>query len=334
MKLKSKISVIVVCYNQEDTLARTLDSILAQKGCSPYEILVSDDCSKDGTAAVARRYAERYPEIVKVHVNAVNKGVQANYFDAMRRAEGDYIADCAGDDFWCDSEKLAKEERILDSRADVSIVHTGFDYCHTDGHRERFVGESDVRERATDSLAALEENLCGSDTPFMHLCTALYRKAPILADLNRYPELFLNPEYKCEDLQVMTAACAAGNVVYLPESTLCYGIGHSSISSTETFLKTFDFYFATTRLRLELLRVYKIRQEKARSAIRQYSDFLMAQAFHGGSRKRMDALADWMKSNNQLQSAKFRIFHAIGKTALRKPVSRILLSCRKHSSKR
>jgi glycosyltransferase involved in cell wall biosynthesis len=331
MKLKRKISVIVVCYNQEETLARTLDSILEQKGCSPYEILVSDDCSLDGTAAVAYGYAERYPEIVKVHVNPVNRGVQANYFDAMRRAEGEYIADCAGDDFWCDPEKLAKEERILDSRQDVSIVHTGFDYFHTDGSRERFVGESDVRETATDSVAALEENLCGSDTPFMHLCTALYRKAPILADLERYPELFLNPEYKCEDLQVMSSACAAGNVVYLPESTLCYGVGHSSISSTETFLKTFDFYFATTRLRLELLRVYRVRAEKSASAIRQYSDFLMAQAFHGGSPERMDALSEWMKRENQKCSAKFRLFYAIGKTALRKPVSHLLLSRRRHS---
>ena len=41
------ISVIVVTYCQEDTLGRTLDSILAQELDCPYEILVSDDCSSD-----------------------------------------------------------------------------------------------------------------------------------------------------------------------------------------------------------------------------------------------------------------------------------------------
>ncbi len=46
------ISVIVVTYNQEHTIARTLDSILAQRTAAAYEIVIGDDCSTDGTEAV------------------------------------------------------------------------------------------------------------------------------------------------------------------------------------------------------------------------------------------------------------------------------------------
>ena len=55
------ISVIVVTYNQEHTIARTLDSILAQRTAAAYEIVIGDDCSTAVTAAVCRRYPARFP---------------------------------------------------------------------------------------------------------------------------------------------------------------------------------------------------------------------------------------------------------------------------------
>lgn len=328
MKEKIGISVIVVTYNQEDTLGRTLDSILAQEDCGPYEILVSDDCSADGTAEVARGYAARYPDIVKVHVNERNVGVQRNYFDCMRRAEGEYIADCAGDDFWCDPRKLARQRAILDGRPEVSMVHTGFHYAHADGRREEFRPLTDVRVSCGKSHDALREILCGKDTPFLHLCSALYRKAPVLEALDLHPDLFLDPAYKCEDLQVMAAVAAAGDVVYLPEPMLCYSVGHSSISSTESYAKTFDFYFATTQLRLKLLKLYDFPASDVAYAMRHYTDFLMAQAFHAGSRTRLKELYRWMRKEHIALSTKAGIFYIAGCSVLNRPLSRMLLARR------
>lgn len=328
MKDKIGISVIVVTYNQEATLGRTLESILAQQDCGPYEILVSDDCSSDGTAEVAREYAARYPDIVKVHVNERNVGVQRNYFDCMRRAEGEYIADCAGDDFWCDTHKLERQRAILDSRPEVSMVHTGFFYAHSDGRREEFLPLTDVRLTCEKSRDALREILCGKDTPFLHLCSALYRKAPILEALDRHPDLFLDPAYKCEDLQVMAVAAAAGDVAYLKEPMLCYSVGHCSISSTESYAKSFDFYFATTQLRLKLLRLYKFPASDVAYAMRHYTDYLMAQAFHAGSKERLKKLAGWMKREGVTLSPKARIFYMAGLSPLARPLSRMLLARR------
>ncbi len=53
---KPKVSVIVLTYNQEKLIGRTLDSILAQKCDFPFEIIVGEDCSTDGTLAVCRDY--------------------------------------------------------------------------------------------------------------------------------------------------------------------------------------------------------------------------------------------------------------------------------------
>ena len=56
--MENKISVVVCTYNQEDTIARTLDSILMQQCHLPYEIIIGEDCSTDNTLSICQQYAE------------------------------------------------------------------------------------------------------------------------------------------------------------------------------------------------------------------------------------------------------------------------------------
>ena len=92
MEDNSLVSVIVLAYNQQDSIARTLDSILMQKCRLPIEIVVGDDASTDGTRAVCEDYARRYPDIVRLMPAAPNKGMVDNYFDCMLACRGKYIA--------------------------------------------------------------------------------------------------------------------------------------------------------------------------------------------------------------------------------------------------
>jgi len=71
---KQAISVIVPAYNCEETLASTLDSLLAQTH-SAWEAIVVDDGSSDGTAEIAESYCRR-DERVRLHRQA-NRGVGA-----------------------------------------------------------------------------------------------------------------------------------------------------------------------------------------------------------------------------------------------------------------
>ncbi|MBR6272115.1 MAG: glycosyltransferase, partial [Bacteroidales bacterium] len=56
------LSVCVRTYNQERFIAQALDGILMQKTSFPFEIIVSDDGSKDKTQEVLRDYHQRYPD--------------------------------------------------------------------------------------------------------------------------------------------------------------------------------------------------------------------------------------------------------------------------------
>ena len=67
-----KVSIIIPVYNAEKVLSRCLDSVLAQT-FTDFEVLVMDDGSKDGTAALCDTYAAKDARIRVVHKE--NSGV-------------------------------------------------------------------------------------------------------------------------------------------------------------------------------------------------------------------------------------------------------------------
>ena len=50
--MEEMISVVVVTYNQAETIGRTLDSVLMQQCHVPFEIVIGEDCSTDDTRAI------------------------------------------------------------------------------------------------------------------------------------------------------------------------------------------------------------------------------------------------------------------------------------------
>ena len=92
-----KISVLVVTYNQEKEIARTIESLLLQRDYI-YEVCVSDDCSKDKTWDVLQEYSERYPGFLKLNRNNPNLGIFENIEKSWEMPTGDLVYQMAGDD--------------------------------------------------------------------------------------------------------------------------------------------------------------------------------------------------------------------------------------------
>lgn len=92
-----KISVLIICYKQEELIKRAINSLLAQKDYI-YEICVSDDCSPDGTWEVLQGYAKEYPGLFKLHQNNPNVGIFENIEYTWTMPTGDIIYRLAGDD--------------------------------------------------------------------------------------------------------------------------------------------------------------------------------------------------------------------------------------------
>lgn len=92
-----KISVLVICYNQENVISRAIDSLLAQKDYI-YEICVSDDCSKDRTWEILQEYSRQYPGLFVLNRNEPNVGIFENIEKTWTMPTGDLVYRLAGDD--------------------------------------------------------------------------------------------------------------------------------------------------------------------------------------------------------------------------------------------
>lgn len=228
--MEEMISVVVCTYNQQDTIARTLDSVLAQRCHVPVEIIIGEDHSTDGTLAVCRQYENRHPDIIRLLANPRNKGLQDNYFDCLLAARGRYIADVAGDDFWTDPLKLEKQVTLMQQHPEVNMVLTRWNSYDeltgtaTPGPPPPFgTGIVDGRE-------ALVPIVTQTDMSVFHLCTSLYRTDVFRKAYEADPALFRNPDFGMEDTQVAVAMALGGSIAYLPDVTLNYSTGHPSAS--------------------------------------------------------------------------------------------------------
>lgn len=79
------VSVLIACYNEEDNIVQTIESILAQNYKGELEIIVSDDGSKDKSAKKTKTTG------VKVLENKVNRGKSAVLNDALKEAKHNII---------------------------------------------------------------------------------------------------------------------------------------------------------------------------------------------------------------------------------------------------
>lgn len=112
------VSVCCITYNHEHYLAQAIESVLAQQTNFAVEMVIGEDCSPDGTRALAQQYAQRYPGRVRVIMPAYNLGIMPNLMATLDACQGEFIAFLEGDDYWTDPTKLQRQ--VDDLRANPS----------------------------------------------------------------------------------------------------------------------------------------------------------------------------------------------------------------------
>jgi glycosyltransferase EpsE len=119
-KQMSTISVIMAVYNCKDTLPEAIESILSQT-YTDWELIICDDASTDGTYEIAKSYAKKYPDKIKLIRNEVNSKLAYSLNRCLEIATGKYIARMDGDDISM-PERLQEQIEFLETHPDISVV--------------------------------------------------------------------------------------------------------------------------------------------------------------------------------------------------------------------
>ncbi len=118
-----KVSVSIVTYQQHDTVRQAVESALMQETSFPYEIVVGDDASSDGTRVELEALRQRHPDRVRLVLaerNHADFGL-TNLRSTLDAAHGEYVAFLDGDDYWTAADKLQRQADLLDASPDCTI---------------------------------------------------------------------------------------------------------------------------------------------------------------------------------------------------------------------
>jgi glycosyltransferase involved in cell wall biosynthesis len=150
---RSLVSVVMPAYNAAATLARSIESVLAQTRAE-LELIVVDDCSTDATPALIADYA-RADARVRSHRQAANAGVAAARNSGIELARGSHVAFLDSDDWWHPrklelqitqmqragaSISYCSYRRVAESGEELSVIHPPSRLTHADMLRSNFIG--------------------------------------------------------------------------------------------------------------------------------------------------------------------------------------------------
>ena len=127
-----RVSVCIITYNHAKYVRDCLDSVLSQKTSFPFEIVIGDDCSPDGTGAIIEEYARRHPDIIRPLLHDPHVGGPMNFMLVYQAARGEFIAQLDGDDRMLPG-RLQKEHDFLVAHPECAFVAHKLNVISEDG---------------------------------------------------------------------------------------------------------------------------------------------------------------------------------------------------------
>ena len=116
------VSVRTSTYQHASYIKQCIEGVLMQKTNFPFEFIIGEYFSKDGTREIVLEYAKKHSDIIRV-LTADYNVANANGRRCFYGARG-YIAICEGDDFWIDPLKLQKQVDILEENEEFGMCYT------------------------------------------------------------------------------------------------------------------------------------------------------------------------------------------------------------------
>tara|TARA_B100000378_G_scaffold278185_1_gene280567 strand:+ start:1182 stop:2228 length:1047 start_codon:yes stop_codon:yes gene_type:complete len=130
------VSICLQTYQHAGFIKDCLNGILMQETNFPFEVLIGEDGSTDGTREICMEYVEKYPEKIKLFLHHRENNIKINGHPTGRfnfvynlfKARGRYIALIDGDDYWTDPQKLQMQVDFLNQDRSSKICFTGNSY--------------------------------------------------------------------------------------------------------------------------------------------------------------------------------------------------------------
>ncbi len=248
------ISVVIPAYNAARTIGATLRSVIDQTYPN-IEIIVVDDGSTDGTAAIVRSVLAGEPRLRFVAQG--NAGVAAARNAGAALARGDFIAPVDADDLWHPT-KLAKQMELMKRGSErLGLVYCWSSWIDDDGCVVERYGAMSYASGRVYSLLALEDFICNASVP-------LIRRSAFAAVGGYDTGLRRAGGQGCEDWQLYLRLAEICEFAVVPEFLVGYRLAGGSMSTDVWQMKrSYDLIRRDMQRRHPDLPKWLIRKQRA-----------------------------------------------------------------------
>jgi len=199
------VTVLLMTYNHKRFIVQALESALTQRTSFPYEVLVSEDASTDGTREIVQEYQRRHPERIRLLLSERNLHSNEVVARGIRAARGRYIALLDGDDYWTSTDKLQRQSDFLDSHPECSACFHNAMVVHDDGGRAPW----NWTPPGQKSFSTLADMWMGN---FIATCSVMFRTT----NFSRLPDWYIE-FFPITDWPLHLLSAERGLIGYIPD---------------------------------------------------------------------------------------------------------------------
>ena len=203
-------------YNHAKFIRRALEGFVTQKTDFPYEVIIHDDASTDGTADIIREYEKNYPDLIKAiyqKENQFSKGISPTKAFVFPKVRGEYLALCEGDDCWTDENKLQLQYDYMRAHPECAMcVHQATLHDCFKNTDSAFPENTDSREFTIEEIIPLGGGAFATNSMLM--------KKGVYMNL---PDCFKAKGFS--DYQVLINGALNGTVYYFARNMSTYNLG-------------------------------------------------------------------------------------------------------------
>ncbi len=185
----AKVSILITCYNLEDSINNSISSVVSQELPFEWELLIGDDGSNDKSIEIIQKWIYQYPKNIKLYTMSRDKdeninGTRAarNRANLLRKASGEYLIFLDGDDYFLGTEKLKNQVEILENKEYShcsGVAHNIIAY-DVEKNTKKYLADVKLRDGVIDTKKYIREL-------YFHTNTILFRKKCL--------DMMLNPLY-------------------------------------------------------------------------------------------------------------------------------------------
>ncbi|MGI5065385.1 glycosyltransferase family 2 protein [Treponema putidum] len=152
----NKITILMPSYNRGAYINEAVASVLNQKTDFGVKLIITDDCSTDGSVEIIQELQEKYPEKIEIILSEKNERLLANILKAQERVQTEYFCVLDPDDYYTDEFFLQKAVDYLEKHEDFTIYSSNCMMMYENKTEKPFI-ENNVKEAIFDFNDLLQD---------------------------------------------------------------------------------------------------------------------------------------------------------------------------------